>query len=94
MAKREQADRKRLPRVRGEKRILSLPEMQRYIVESLPYVGPSLAVKLLRHFKTVEKIFTASEKELARVEGIGEKRAREIRRVLTAEYKEEGEGNT
>ncbi len=91
MARREQMERKRLPRVRGEKRILSLPEMQRYIVESLPFVGPSLAIRLLKHFKTVERIFTASEKELARVEGIGEKRAKEIRRVLTAEYKEEPE---
>ncbi len=89
VAKREQLERKRLPRVRGEKRILSTPEMQQYIVESLPYVGPKLARELLRKFRTVERVFTASERELASVEGIGEKRAKEIRKILTEEWKEE-----
>ncbi len=91
IAKREQVEKERLPRIRGEKRIMTLPEMQRFIVESLPTVGPKLARELLRHFKTVERVFTASERELASVEGIGEKRAKEIRRVLTAEYREEEE---
>jgi len=88
IARREQREKGKLPRVRGEKRLMSLPEMQQYIVESLPHVGPKLARELLRHFKTVERVFTASERELATVEGVGEKRAKEIRRVLTEEWKE------
>jgi len=89
LARREQLDLNREPRIRGEKRILSLPEMQRFIVESLPFVGPKLARQLLKHFGTVERVFTASERELAQVDGIGPKRAKEIRRVLTEEYREE-----
>ncbi len=89
LARREQLELNREPRLRGEKRILSLPEMQRFIVESLPFVGPKLARQLLKHFGTVERVFTASERELAQVEGIGPKRAKEIRRVLTEEYREE-----
>ncbi len=93
IAKREQEEKKRLPRLRGEKRIMTLPEMQQYIVESLPFVGPKLARELLKTFGTVEKVMTASERELARVEGIGPKRAKEIRRVLTTPYKPGEEGN-
>jgi len=88
LARREQVDLGREPRIRGEKRILSLPEMQRFIVESLPFVGPKLAKQLLKHFGTVERIFTASERELAQVEGVGQRRAKEIRRILTEEYRE------
>ncbi len=88
VARREQLKEGRTPRIRGDKRILSLPEMQLFIVESLPYVGPKLARQLLRHFETVERVFTASERELSMVEGIGPKRAREIRRVLTTPFLE------
>ncbi len=89
LARREQLELNREPRLRGEKRILSLPEMQRFIVESLPFVGPKLARQLLRHFGNVERVFTASERELAQVEGIGPKRAKEIRRVITEDYSDE-----
>ena len=88
IARREQLKESRAPRIRGDKRILSLPEMQLFIVESLPYVGPKLARQLLKHFETVERVFTASERELSLVEGIGPKRAKEIRRVLTTPFSE------
>ncbi len=90
LAKREQ-DAGRDVRIRGEKRIMGLREMQQYIVESLPFVGPKLAKQLLRHFGSVESVFTASERELAKVEGIGQKRARAIRKVLTEPYSDESE---
>ncbi len=89
LAKREQEEGERIPRIRGEKRILSLPEMQQFIVESLPFVGPKLARELLKKFGTVERVMTATERELSKVEGIGPKRAKEIRRVLTTPYREE-----
>ena len=92
LAKREQ-DAGREARIRGEKRILSLPEMQQYIVESLPFVGPKLAKELLKHFGTVESVFTASERDLAQVEGIGTKKAKEIRRVLTEPYENRSASN-
>ncbi len=91
IARREQLEMKREPRLRGEKRIMSLPEMQQYIVESLPFVGPKLAKNLLKTFGTVERVFTASERELAQVEGMGPKRAKEIRKVLTTPYTSEQE---
>ncbi len=91
MAKREQEERKKEVRLRSEKKALTLAERQRLIVEGLPNVSATLAKRLLKHFGNVERIFTATEEELKEVEGIGPKKAREIRRVITAPYVEEEE---
>ncbi|WP_456418796.1 DEAD/DEAH box helicase [Methanocaldococcus infernus] len=87
IAEREQLKEKRPVSIRYGKRAMTLQERQKFIVESLPDVGGALAERLLEHFKTVENVFTASERELMRVEGVGEERAKKIREVLTTEYK-------
>ncbi|CAD5244682.1 DEAD/DEAH box helicase [Thermococcus camini] len=89
MAKREQEERKKEVRLRSEKKALTLAERQRLIVEGLPNVSATLAKRLLAHFGNVERVFTATEEELKEVEGIGPKKAREIRKVITAPYVEE-----
>ncbi|NJE02629.1 DEAD/DEAH box helicase [Thermococcus sp. MV11] len=89
LAKREQEERKKEVRLRSEKKALTLAERQRLIVEGLPNVSATLAKRLLKHFGNVERVFTATEEELKEVEGIGEKKAREIRKVITAPYVEE-----
>ncbi|WP_457752847.1 ERCC4 domain-containing protein, partial [Thermococcus sp.] len=89
IAKREQEERKKDVAVRSEKKALTLADRQRLIVEGLPYVSATLAKRLLKHFGSVERVFTAKESELMEVEGIGEKIAREIRKVITAPYMEE-----
>jgi ERCC4-type nuclease len=89
LAKREQEERKKEVRLRSEKKALTLAERQRLIVEGLPNVSATLAKRLLKHFGNVERVFTATEEELKEVEGIGPKKAKEIRRVITAPYVEE-----
>ena len=91
MAKREQEERKKEVRLRSEKKALTLAERQRLIVEGLPNVSATLAKRLLKHFGNVERVFTATEEELKEVEGIGPKKAREIRKVITAPYVEDEE---
>jgi len=93
IAKREQEERKKEVAVRSEKKALTLAERQRLIVEGLPYVSATLAKRLLKHFGSVERVFMAKESELMQVEGIGEKIAREIRKVITAPYEEKEEKN-
>ncbi|EHP89616.1 DEAD/DEAH box helicase [Methanotorris formicicus] len=88
LAEKEQIKEKRGVYVRYGKTSMSLKEQQKFIVESLPDIGPQLAENLLKHFKTVEKVFTAKEEELKDVEGIGEKTAKKIRELLTKEYEE------
>jgi len=82
LGEREQLMPDREARVRFGSKGLTLSEQQRFIVESLPLIGPKVAQALLGHFKSVRAIMDASAEELQEVEGIGAKRANEIRRVL------------
>lgn len=75
--------------LRHERKPSSISEIQKYIVAGLPDIDATLADRLLRRFKTVEKVFTAALDELASVKGIGPKIAEKIRKILTTEYKPE-----
>ncbi|MFH1424305.1 MAG: DEAD/DEAH box helicase [archaeon] len=86
IAKREQLDLKKEIVLRGERKPLGTKELQQYVVESLPSVGPSLAKRMLERFGTVEKVMTAKEGELQKIDKLGEKKAKGIRKVLEQEY--------
>jgi len=89
LAKREQDATDKEIALRGSKRAMSTAEQQRFIVESLPNVSAVLAKRLLKHFGTVQKIFDAGSMQLQEVDGIGSKKAQEIKRVIRAKYEEE-----
>ncbi len=86
LGEREQLRPDKEARVRFGKKGSTLQEQQRFIAESLPGVGPKNAKALLEHFKSVQELFEADADELCDVEGIGEKKAKEIRRVLSSDY--------
>ncbi|MBN2448939.1 MAG: hypothetical protein JXR77_01035 [Lentisphaeria bacterium] len=52
---------------------------------AIPGVGPVTSKALLSHFGSVEAVLTASEKELARVHGVGSTRAHQIRDIVREE---------
>jgi Fanconi anemia group M protein len=87
IAKREQDELRRDFMPHSEKRVTDTKWLQEYIVSSLPGIGATLAKPLLSHFKSIKGIVTASADELKEVEGIGKKKADEIRRILDEEYK-------
>ena len=86
VAKREQLAEKKELRLQGRKRAFSLEQHQQLVVESLPFVGPKLSRALLKEFGSVRAIAEASEKELMRVEKLGEKKAKAIRKVLNNRF--------
>jgi len=86
IAKREQEDKKSRIGIRSKRKFLSKNQQQEYIVSGLPKISNVLAKRLLKHFKTPEKVFAASEQELQQVEGIGEVMAKNIRKILTRKY--------
>ncbi len=88
-AKHEQMARKHPLRIFAKRKTLTPSQTQRSVIEMLPMVGPKLAKELLKHFGTIEKIMNASEKELGSVPGLGKKRAKVIKSLLTYEYDEE-----
>jgi ERCC4-type nuclease len=61
-----------------QKRLPTLSERRVVLVGSLPGVSGVIAQRLLEKFKTPAAIANATEKELQEVEGIGEKKAKEI----------------
>jgi len=86
IAKREQKELKKNAAIRVMKKKRSINEYQLYLVSGLPGINTTLAKNLLKHFRTPEKVFTASETELQKVEKIGPEKARRIRKILTKEY--------
>ncbi|MHA1649438.1 MAG: DEAD/DEAH box helicase [Candidatus Helarchaeota archaeon] len=85
----EKEEGKKTWRTRLEKSPQRTFEIQEYIVAGLPGIDTIRAKKLLSKLKTIENIFTAEEEELLEVEGIGEKLAKNIRKIVRAKYRPE-----
>lgn len=86
IAKREQEGKNNNYLIRVERKPLSTQDQQRFIIESLPGIGPIISKALLKKFKTVKKIINAKEKDLKEVENLGDKKAKEIKKILEEEY--------
>ena len=91
IAKREQSEKKKEIKLRFEKKPKELKYLQEYLVAGLPGVDRERAKRLLEHFKCPEFVFTASERELMRVKGIGRHLAKMIREVLSREYEKDSD---
>ncbi len=87
IALREQTDEKPNIQLRTEKKPLTTWEQQLYIIESLPNIGPVTAKKLLEEFKSVKNVINASENDLKKIEGIGDKIAERILNVVESSFK-------
>ena len=65
---------------------ISIKDAQMSIVCSLPGVSETRAKDLLIYFGSVEKILSASEKDLCEVNRIGPKIAQKIRKLMTKKF--------
>lgn len=61
-------------------------EMQEYLVASLPGIGSKLAPHLLKEFETIENIINATEKDLKKVDLIGNKKAKNLKNLFEKKY--------
>ncbi|MFA5142395.1 MAG: DEAD/DEAH box helicase [Candidatus Woesearchaeota archaeon] len=86
IAKREQDECASTFSPHGSNKPKTLKEQQEYIVSALPGVGGGLGVQLLQQFKTLKKVFNASEDELQKIDKIGEKKAKDIKTIVETEY--------
>lgn len=91
IAKYEQISKKQPLRINARKKSNSFSQTQRAIIESLPKVGPKLAKNLLLHFKTPKKVFTATEKQLKTVDGMGELRAKLLFNTINSGFEDKNE---
>ncbi|MBW2999347.1 DEAD/DEAH box helicase, partial [Candidatus Woesearchaeota archaeon] len=86
IAKREQDETGKYFSPHGSRKPLTLKEQQEYIVSALPGVGATLATPLLKQFGSVKGVVNAPEEELKKIDKIGEKKAKEIQKVLNEKY--------
>jgi len=69
-----------------EKKV-NVKTIQERILAAFPGISTVLSKRILKKFGSLKKFFNASEKELMEVDGIGEKTAKRIRKVIEEEYK-------
>lgn len=68
--------------IRTVRKDLSLPEIQRGVLEGIPLIGPSHTISLLKNGKTIRNLANMRVDELMQIKGIGENRAKKIYRVF------------
>lgn len=75
------------PYLKKIKKSSDLEKQQLSVLCSLPGIGEKFAVRMLSKFGTPLKVFSATAAELAKVEGLGESRAKKIKKTLDTKSK-------
>ncbi len=75
------------PYLKKIKKSADLEKQQLSVLCSLPGIGEKFAVRMLAKFGTPLKVFSATVAELAKVEGLGEARAKKIKKTLNTKNK-------
>ena len=65
----------------------TLRDQQLYVIQSFPSIGVKTAKKILEKFGSIKDFCNATISELSSVEGIGEKKAEQIYKLLNLKYK-------
>ena len=75
------------PYLKKIKKSSDLEKQQLSVLCSLPGIGEKFAVRMLTKFGTPLKVFSATTSELAKVEGLGDARAKKIKKTLDSKSK-------
>jgi len=70
------------PYLKKIKKSSDLEKQQLSVLCSLPGVGEKFAVRMLERFGTPLKVFSATTAELAKIDGLGDARAKKIKKTL------------
>ena len=70
------------PYLKKIKKSNDLKKQQLSVLCSLPGIGEKFAIRMLAKFGTPLQVFSATTSELAKVEGLGESRAKKIKKTL------------
>lgn len=82
--------RKELPKgpfLKKIKKAIDIQKQQLVALSSLPGIGEKLAIRMLEKFGSPLKVFNASSTELAKVQGLGNARAKKIKKMLEMKSK-------
>ncbi|MBI5148646.1 hypothetical protein HZA33_03120 [Candidatus Pacearchaeota archaeon] len=72
--------------LRAKKRTYNLAEQQQIVLEGFPGIGPSLAKRILKKFKTIKKIVNATDKELGKIERLDKNKIKNMKKIINEKY--------
>ena len=81
------------PYLKKIKKSSDLEKQQLSILCSMPGIGEKFATRMLEKFGTPLKVLTATTAELAKIEGLGDARAKKIKKILESQSKSLKESN-
>ena len=81
------------PYLKKIKKSSDLEKQQLSILCSMPGIGEKFATRMLEKFGTPLKVLTATSAELSKVEGLGDARAKKIKKILESQSKFQKESN-
>lgn len=70
----------------SNKAMKKLSEKQEYLVSSFPNIGPKTSRQLLEEFGSIYNLVNASKDEISQVQNVGDKKAKEIYKIVNEEY--------
>lgn len=88
IAKREQEKKGKGFSLHFDGKPLTLKDKQEYVISSLPGIENKLAKNLLKTLGSVKNVINATEEDLIKADLIGQKKAKEIRKVVDEKYEE------
>lgn len=86
LANKEQNSKKINIGIKGKKKPKQLDKLQVFVLSSFPNVSEVTAVKLLKKFGSIKGVMNASENELMKIEGLGEKKVKGILKIINKKY--------
>ena len=81
------------PYLKKIKKSSDIERQQLSVLCSLPGIGDKFAIRMLEKFGTPLKVLTATTADLAKVEGLGETRAKKIKKMLDSKSKHTKKSN-
>ena len=75
------------PFIKKIKKSSDLQKQQLSVLCSLPGVGEKTAIRMLEKFGTPLKVLSSSTAELSKISGLGETRAKKIKKMLQVQSK-------
>ncbi|MEM5815975.1 MAG: ERCC4 domain-containing protein [Candidatus Aenigmatarchaeota archaeon] len=65
----------------------NLVDIQKRILSSFPGISLVLSERIIKKFKSIRNFVLASERDLMKIDGIGEKLSKKIKKIIDFEYK-------
>jgi Fanconi anemia group M protein len=88
LAKREQSDKKNLPKLDSISKKYPIKDIQRFVLGGIPGINRSKADQLLESFSTIKSLANADPTDISNLSGFGKTLANRIHKLMTHDYKE------